>query len=110
MSRVRRLLLGYLFPALLLHGEFGDGWVSGDGSGPPIAPTTTSGVAPGRWVHSVPICPFRPVGAQSPFPQRHPQWILPLQCSFWKDANLSQILFISHIHSCTAQGKLFYPL
>lgn len=39
MSRVRRLLLGYLFPALLLHGEFGDGWVSGDGSGPPIAPT-----------------------------------------------------------------------
>lgn len=67
MSRVRRLLLGYLFPALLLHGEFGDGWVSGDGSGPPIAPTTTSGVAPGRWVQCAHL-PFPAGGCTEPLP------------------------------------------
>lgn len=108
MSRVRRLLLGYLFPALLLHGEFGDGWVNWEWgcSGPPIAPRTTSGVAPGRRVPSMPACPFRPVRG-APFPQRRPQWLLLLPCSFWKDANLAQIFFISHIRSCTAEGKLF---
>lgn len=78
MSRVRRLLLGYLFPALLLHGEFGDGWMSGGGGfGPSIAPPTTSGVAPGRRVPSVPAYPFWRVRG-APFPQRRPQWFLPL--------------------------------
>lgn len=29
MSRVLRILLGYLFPALLLHGEYWGGWMGG---------------------------------------------------------------------------------
>lgn len=82
-----------------------DEWGVG-GFGPPIAPPTTSGVAPGRRVPSVPACPFRSVRG-APLPQRRPQWVLPLQCSFWKDANLAHIFFISHIRSCTAKGKLF---
>lgn len=70
MSRVRRLLLGYLFPALLLHGEFGDGWLSWGVLSPPIAPPKSrAGSLSAQCTH----LPF-PAGAQSPFPQRRPQW------------------------------------
>lgn len=67
MSRVRRLLLGYLFPALLLHGEFGDGWMSGGwGVRPSNCPDDDVGSrarSPGAQCACLPI----PVGARSPF-------------------------------------------
>lgn len=81
MSRVLRILLGYLFPALLLHGESWGGWVGGWESRLPYDSQTTVGVEFRRSGHCARLPD--PAGAQNPFPQRRLQCFLLQQAAFF---------------------------
>lgn len=73
----------------------------GGGSRLPSGSQTTVGVEFHRPGHSAFACRIRPV-RRTPSPSgAYSAFCFSRQCSFWKDANLAQTHFISHIRSCT---------